>query len=248
MAILYQFGGYAYPKSTIVDVAREMMARSRFGDTPGRAGQYTAGGLLAPRPMRLTGHLIPLPTDSLDTLTDALFAAHAPGAPKPLFLGRDDRFVFAEVTGFRQTNSDRYPVSCEWEAQFTASDPHIYGTANNTVTLTAGGTATTNGTAFSLPVWTISTTAATAGNVGTVTITNTTTGRSFTLSAPLGGTMIVDCRNQQVRDNATGIDRTALFTSGTFWDFAPGANTITVSTTGGVAVQTLSAQWTDRWI
>lgn len=234
--VLWQFGNYLYTaRNTVLSFAKEVEAKSRFAETPGRHGQYSQGGLYAPRKVTISAHLIPQPGDDFETLRDALCSAHAPGGYQILYTGRDDRYLKAEVVGFKETSPDVYPTSLRWEAQFVASDPFTYSALTYTGTLSGGADdEMVAGSAPTLPLITLSPTTNTAG---TIMVTNQTTGKFFTVATPIpftSGTLPVakvDCFTGTVTD-ANGVDLTYLF-AGQFFELVPGLNHITVSQVAG---------------
>jgi len=252
----YQYGSYTYPQSTILNAPKEVVGKQRVADTPGRVGKYSQGALLDAQRRVLTGQLILNPGDDLDTFADAFWAAHAPGQAQQLFLGRDDRYLNAEVSGTKEVNPQQYPTSLSWEVDFFASDPYFYSTTVNTLSLGTGGTTTvtTGGTAPSTPI-AIKVIVASGGGVSGdfVTISNTTTLQSSTVSASatvaIPGTFYIIPLLSLVGDSETGsdgIDYTYLF-SGSFWDLVSGANSINVATSDDVTLTSVEIIWQDRY-
>lgn len=243
MAELWKFGDYEYPKSIITGTSRTTESKTRFADTPGRHGQYTQGGLLAARRLPLRGHLKPNDGDNLEALWDEFLEAHAPGLPLALFLGRDDRYITAEVIGITDADGDNYPVSIPWEVSFVASDPTQYASTSITTSITTGGTVTNSGNMETFPVITVVLSG--VGVSGSLTLTNGA--RSLVLAMPgATTTLTVDMATQKVT-NTAGTDVTSLVTSGQFWGLLPGANTLTRTFGGGASASTISCVHRGRW-
>lgn len=243
MAELWKFGNYEYPKSIILDTSRSLETKNRFADTPGRHGQYTQGSLLAARRIPLKGHLIPEPADDMEALWDAFLAAHAPGLPRALYLGRDDRFINAEVISVADTEGGEYPTSIPWELSFIASDPTQYAASTTTTSITAGGTVTNAGNIETPPV--ISVVLSSIGSSGTLTLTNGSV--SLVLAMPVATTTLtIDMARQRVT-NTGGTDVTELVTSGRFWTLQPGNNTVARSFGGGASASSISSVHRERW-
>jgi hypothetical protein len=250
MSVLWQFGNYAYPRSLILSLPWELVTKTRFADVLGRPGQYTQGGLSGARRITLQGQLTLNEGDDKEALWDTFVAAHLPGMPQALYLGRDDRFLLAEVVGIKDTNSmgkgDDFPTSIPWEVQFVASDPMFYAQSpSGPVNINTGGTLTTSGTSVTAPILAIVLSA--LGIAGTLTLTNVTTGKTFTLTMPgTLTTLTVDCAQQKITDSL-GRDVTALFLAGSFWELVPGANVIAKTATGGASSSAVNVSWWDRW-
>lgn len=251
MAELWQYNGYTYTtKSLITSNPRELVAKTRVADVVGRHGQYSQGGLVAGRPITLRGHLSPASGDVLETLWDDFVAAHFPNTPKVLYLGRDDRYINAEVLGVKDVGTygvgDDFPTSIPWEVQFLASDPFVYAaTASGPTSVNAGGTVTTAGKSSTPP--TIVLVISAVGTSAAMTLTNTTTGKVMVVAMPgATTTLTINCALQKIT-NTGGTDVTDLLTSGSFWELASGANVITKSMSGGATSSSCGVSWRDAW-
>ncbi len=248
MAELWQFNGYAYPKSQIEDWNRDIEAKTRFGDNPGRHGQYTQGGLIAPRKVVLKGHLIPEGGDVLDTLWDSFLSKHIPGTISTLYLGRDDRYITAEVTGLGEVSASDYPLSRPWEVHYVASDPAFYAaTATGPTDITAGGVVVANaGDLETKPTLVVVLSA--LGTSGTLTLTNAASGKSLVLAMPGAlTTLTLDMALEKVT-NTGGADVTNLVSSGVFWGLLPGNNTLNRTWGGSANASSINATHRGRWL
>lgn len=248
MALKWQYDSYNYlTKSVVLTYPRaEVVAKERFAETPGRHGGYTQGGLLSARRFTVGGQLIAAVGDDLEALWDAFMAAHVPGVPKKFYPGRDDRFISAEVVGVKDVNSDQFPTSVQWELNFLASDPTYYADTATSDTITTGGTVTNLGTVETWPSVAVVLTA--LGTAATLTLTNSTTGKSLVIAMPGSlTTLTIDMAAQKIT-NTGGTDVTDLLTSGEFWSVAPGANTIVRTFTGGATASSIVSTHRDRWL
>lgn len=107
---------------------------------------------------------------------------------------------------------------------------------------TSGAALVTNsGTASSLPTFTL------AGPLTNIVLTNETTGASLTLTYTLGSgeTLVVDFREATIKLNGTA-SRYYAKTGGSFWELAPGNNSIRFQAQSGSGIATL--EWRDAWL
>jgi hypothetical protein len=129
-----------------------------------------------------------------------------------------------------------------------AMDPRVYGQAENSQALGSlvGGdnTLSSVGNLYTHP--TIEVVLSAAGG-STVTVTNSTTGRSFVLdlSGETAGTFLIDCQRAAI--TKAGVNKYGVRKSGFLTPFvlAPGANTITWSTDTGTTSVTF--KWRDAY-
>lgn len=135
--------------------------------------------------MTLSGRITANDKATLETAVQALVAAHTPGVFRKLREHSDAGFLFARVVHFNYSRTKF--LYQDWEAGLECA-PYWHADAETSVNLsTSDPVAVANaGAVDALPRITISVSAAPANS--TVTITNTTTGKSF-----------------QLRPNATGI-------------------------------------------
>lgn len=240
----YQFGTYEYPQSTVTLAPTEISSKLRLSDSVGLDGGFSQGGKRGVRSQTLTGTLTAVSggTDLVD-LWDDFLAAHAPGSPQALYLGRTDRYLMAEVGSVREP--DTLIGSIDWEVSFSCSDPFYYAATETTDGITGtSDTLTTTGNARTWPTLTI--VLSSAGTTGTLTLSCGSKSLVINCSATYL-TMVVDMRRGKVT-NGAGVDITHLVT-GKFWDLAPGANAITRASGGAVAptITSINAAWRDRW-
>lgn len=251
MAVLWQFGSYNYQtKNVITSQPRQPSVRVRQADTPGRRGGYTQGGLIDTRRITIKGHLVPTGSDVIDTLWDAFVAAHVPGTPQVLYLGRDDRYINAECVGLVDSGTygdgDEFIGSIPWEVQFAATDPVVYdATLSGPTNVNAGATVTNAGNVETFP--TIAVVLSALGTSGTITITNAASGKSMTINMPGAlTTLTIDCAAQKIT-NTGGTDVTNLFKSGSFFGLVAGGNALSKSTTGGANSSAINVTWRNGW-
>ena len=105
-----------------------------------------------------------------------------------------------------------------------------------------------NGGESAYPVWTIT-------GPGTPTITNITTGRSFSLSAPISSGHVVQIVTQPGKQsavdttNATNIwDSLVLSTPRDLWPLVPGNNSINIAMAGSTLATSIGLSWRNRWL
>lgn len=244
MAIIYQFGSYLYPKSVIQAAPRERSAKMRTSDTPGLPGDFTQGGLAGARRVKLSGILVAEPADDLDALWDDFEAAHTEGLPEKLYIGRDDRYLLAEVESARDVDAESVIGAIPWEIGFKASDPLYWAEDESADSLP--GTITSAGNAPAVPL--IELVFSSVGVNAVCTITNTTTGVATIFRVDAAVTDYeVDSAARQIRSVA-GADYTNLLVSpGLFVNLVPGANVFTVAVTGGAVISSADITWRDRW-
>ncbi len=241
-----QFGSYVYANETGVYVQRisdDMDVRTRMAETPGRAGNYTAGGLLAMRRVQMSGIIaVPFGTDLRDTW-EAFKAAHRPGVIQALY-AHTDRYLLAEVSGVGKAEYDSLAYrQLQFDVDFACSDPYWYDVDTTTTTgLAGGGTVTAGGTAPGAPLWTL--VVSSIGTAGTITITNTTTGEAFVLTPAATGTYLIDALAETVVRSSVDVSEQS---AGVIPTLAVGANTITVDLTGSATLTSLTCAAQDRY-
>jgi phage-related protein len=238
------FGSYDYGAIsglTVQKLTDGLEVKQRIADTPGRHGNYTAGGLIAPRRFSLSGLLVGTSATDLRDKWEAFRAAHAPGVPAQ-FYQHSDRYVWAEVEGIGKAEFNELArVHLEWDVDFFCSDPFAYAHTPGAQTgLAAGGTVSPGGTAYALPLWTI-----VVGTIGTITIENETTGQEMVFVPTQTGTYLIDSRLETI--TRSGVDKSAEM-NGEFLRCNVGANTLTVNVSGGAVVTSLRADWNDRYV
>jgi len=244
MAILYQFGTYDYDDHgiTVLSAPNQVGARLRVADTPGRDGGYSQGGLLAPRRLSLSGILQPSDLNDLDTEWDSFLQAHAPGQILPLYVGKDDRYLLAEVESVQDVDAENVVDAIPFEVGFYCADPYWYADTVTDVTLPDDShvVAVSTGTARALPLFTFGLT--TSGG-GTFEVENGDTGESLVLTVGASGTYTIDSRTETVLKD--GVRLTEGYT-GVFPTLRIGNNTINYlvdDVTVGVASLSYRARW-----
>jgi hypothetical protein len=103
------------------------------------------------------------------------------------------------------------------------------------------------GNALSYPLWTIT-------GPGTPTISNLTTGLSWSLNTPIPAGQVVQVNTtpgtQYAVNTSTGEniwDQLALASLNDLWPLVGGKNEISVATSGSSVATTIKVQWTNRW-
>lgn len=251
MTYLLQFGSYQLPPTFYVSSA-ESNRIVPSAKLPRADGSRILVGYLDAKKITVRGAVVcaSLSTGGgapVRTQLDSLKAALASGPAN--FTTATDRYwrncqVSEYSDGYEATEFSRIAT-----VQFTvlSPDPWSYEVATQTPSraITASGqtlAATNNGNAYAFPLFSV-----TVGATGTLsaTITNSTTGESFTLNGAVtaGDVFVIDCLNQSV--TRAGIDVTAYF-DGYFLRLLPGANTITVAYTSSTLTN-LALNWNNRW-
>lgn len=242
MSKLFKFAGVTLEPGFYVaeDNLPQQVPRAKL---PRTDGARNIRGSLDARTIRIRGRLIGLGGTigavdlraKIDSLRSAIFAS----APASLYAGRSDRYLRnAQCEGVREVfDATGYDRNVEVELEFLAADPYYYSTTatSDSWTVTASGQSRNilvSGNAAAAPVFTF--TIAGAGPVTlAITLTNNSTGKSFTLTgAAYGGDVIVvDTLNQTV--TTSGVNTIALF-DGIWTPMVGGgfSNSLTVTYTG----------------
>lgn len=253
MPVLVQptFGDFDYEANgaTVEEWTADPSFRGAVTPIPRSDVSRAQDGQLGPRRITARGVIGPDgggTRDDLRTIEDAFSWAHRPGYRA---LYRDsDRFLLAEVrrlTLGADEGLSWMPFSVEWEA----ADPFWYATAadSDTWNTPAGGNTRdldNEGSATALPIFTITVSA--TGNL-TLTLTNSTTGKSCGVAAlPVtsGQVLVIDCAAQTVK--LAGTNKLSYF-SGNFFVLDPGTNTLTLALSG-VTLSSIASAWTKRWL
>lgn len=243
------YNGYSYG-DTLYELTEELGYRHRMTKAANRDGAFSDASLHDPRRVSGTGELVGavnaqgIPAQDIASLraaADAFKAAHQPGPPAPLMLD-SDRYLNAQVERLSlKLDGLLYAV----ELSFLAYDPFWYAVASTTMALAqnAATAVTPGGMAKSLPIFTLVVSAAPTGSL--ITIANAQD-VALTFAPPTAGTYTVDCLQERIVDQAGG-DQTAYMT-GDFLALIAGANQITLTLAGGVALSGQSVTWQDRWV
>lgn len=218
--------------------------KQRIADTPSRHGGYSQGALYAPRHFSLDGLLKAESAAILRQRTEALMLMHGPGIHR--FYVHSDRFINAEFFGESKIKYGMLSGAwINWGIDFHAADPFLYADAASTKSgLNAGGTVESNGTEPTYP--TVTLTVGSTGTNGTIIVTNTTTGETFTLKPSATGVYVFDPEAETVTKSS--VDVTPDMIAGVFLSVNPGSNTITVSTTASATCTALQFDWRDRFL
>ena len=248
MPVIYlinTYNGYSYGSSgTLAKLTEELGYRHRMSKAANRDGAFADNSLHDPRRVTgsgtLTGANGAQDAASLRVAWDGFKAAHRPGAPAPLMVD-SDRFLNAQV---EHLAGEFNGLSYQLTFSFLAYDVFWYSTTPATAALAQNAVTvvTPQGTATSLPVFTLVVSAAPAGSL--ITITNAQD-VSLSYAPPAAGTYTIDCAQEAIYDQS-GADQTAYLT-GDFLTLISGANSLTLTLAGGVTLSAQSVTWTDRW-
>lgn len=244
MAILWQFGSYNYTTEgcTIEAAPESLVGRPRIAEAVGWPGGRSEGGLRGVQRRTLRGVLKDVA--DLAGAWDDFRAAHEPGSPQALYLGRDDRYVLAEVESLLEDPAS-YLGATRFEVGFVLADPYTYAATASGSTTNLGTTGATLSNAGKQPSWPTLTIPITAPGTGLITVTNTTTGESFTLDPTAAETLTLD-HAAKTCVNGSGTDRSGLV-SGTLFSLRPGSNVLTIALGSGVTITNSGMVWRSRW-
>ena len=113
--------------------------------------------------------------------------------------------------------------------------------------LIGGGSLINTGSGLAYPIWTIT-------GPGTPTITNVTTGRQWSLNAPIPAGNVVQVTTQPGQQyvvnqtTATNIwDSLVLSSLRDLWPLVGGTNQVNIAMAGSSAATSVQVQWTNRW-
>lgn len=239
------YGGYAYNdlRDGLGTLKNALGYRHRQSKSFSRAGAFAVDSLQDTRRLSFEGILTGAggaqDAASLRAASDAFAAAHGAGPTRPLSID-SDRYINAQV----ETFDDQFEgLSHKYTLTFWCFDPYWYAMTSTLAALVVGGSVsvTPGGQVKSLPVFTITSSAA----GGLVTVASAQDA-AFSFVPPAAGVFTVDCLQESVTD-ASGIDQIAGFT-GDFPALLPGANTLTVTTSGGALISSVTCGWQDRWL
>lgn len=239
------YGAYAYNdmRDGLGKLKNTLGYRHRQSKSLSRDGAFAVNSLQDPRRLSfegiLTGAGNAQDAASLRAAADAFAAAHAAGQARPLSID-SDRYINAQVETFED---DFNGLSHQYTLTFWCFDPYWYAQVSTLQALTVGGSVivTPTGAVKSLPVFTL----IAGGAGGLVTVANAQDA-SFSFSPPAPGTFTLDCLQESLTDS-NGIDQIAGFT-GDFPALLAQANTLTVTTSGGAQISSVTCGWQDRWL
>lgn len=238
----------------------------------GDHGAYRGTDLAGVRVVTVELDIVATPTVAFSDAVNALqaatvvqsaetpFAWQRPGRPKQQVFARPRRRALPDDLAF-QMGFGRATV------QLLATDPRVYAQAISTgqtglpsaaggrtyprtYPLTYGAVSSANsilavnaGNFAALPVLLIT------GPVDTPTVLHTTSGRflKFALQLTAGDTLTVDLDAKSVLLNGTASRRTALTADSSWWELAPGDNTVQY-TAAATTASTLTVTWRSAWL
>ena len=238
MPITYTYNTVTLPY--VATVAAPFSTRIGSSETPGRSGGYAGAQYAAERKISLTGTLTGATYTVLHDNWSNLVAAHDVSGPQPLSI-RTGWYFNATVESF--ADSEREIDHIQWDATYVCADPYQYSTTLSAPTLaTTGGTITgVLGNKNALPVLTLTVSAAPANAY--VTVSNTTTGESFTLFPDATGAYIIDSLLETV--TRSSVDKMATF-QGRFVSLKPGSNVFTITVTNGATLSAVTINYRAR--
>jgi hypothetical protein len=241
----YTFNGYPLP-GAIQSRAQPVAARLRTADSAGRGGSYSQGGLVGAKRVQVRGVVNTRTVAEREAAWDALVAGCPVGAPLPLVLAQAGRHYTAEVEGISDVVDTRRPFALEYEANFFVPSGLAEADAETAAALAPGG-GTVAAPAGDHPAPArIELSVTAVGANGTLTVSSTLTGRSMTVKPAAAGLVALDAGAERVF--RAGADQTGEWVAGDWIDLLPGAgNPLTVATTGGLAVASVTVRYRARW-
>lgn len=214
----------------------------------GRNGEVITGIEYGGRKIIVAGSLVQTTQALLDADIDQLKADldDQEGTLDLSFSGGTRRYI-ATCRGVKITK--RMVNICEFEVEFYCADPFGRATSatNHSYDDKTDSPHTENltyaGTAEVYPVWKVAFDA--ASSITAVTISNTTTGESMTITTAMtaGHYVQIDGGAMTVKKDTTAIDYT-----GTFPRLVPGVNAISITTTGTSRTIDIDVDYTQRFL
>ena len=259
MTYLLQFGSFVFPAG-FAPVSQDSTRDIAEQERPRAAGSIVQSARAKSRRLSVEGSAMGFGggASAIQVATDAIRGAcEGSGAAQPLYFGRSDRYVLAQLTGMTESYKESgdgswYGASHKLLLSFAAADPYFYDNAGPVSALgltSAGGTITPGGNAPTFATWSIG---VSTGAAGTITLTNITTGESCTLGTPAtmwaNGDVVVLTRDGGAVYTVTknGVAAPGLLT-GLIPTLQVGANVVTLAATGGMALGALGCSATARW-
>lgn len=256
MSFLLQFGSFVFPAGfspASQDSPRDVGEQ----ELPRAAGSVVQDARHQSRRLSVEGSAMGFGggAGAIQTALDALRGGcEAAGPVQKLYFGRPDRYVKAQVVGISESYGDAgrmFGSAHKLLISFLAGDPLFYdnGGSLSAVGLTsAGGTVTPAGNAPAFATWSIP---VTTGGTGSISLVNTTSGQSCTLgtaaTAWARGDAIVLTRAKGIYT----VTKNGVAAPGLLLNLIPtlgvGANVVTLSATGGIALGPLGCTYAPRW-
>jgi phage-related protein len=234
MTFALKFGSYAFP-STFYPSAEPAEAAVALARLPRAEGARASARLLTEKTLRVEGGLLQEATAPLRAKLDAMKAALQ--GSQALYFEADRYWRNAQLRDFETSyEATGYGRMARVRLAFVTGDPYQYSTTetNTNRVISASGqtlSVTNGGDAPAAPSVEL-----TVGGSGAVTlgatITNSTTGKAFTLAGAVTGGDVIIVNALEKTVTIGGTDKTALF-DGLFWELATGANTVTLTYTSG---------------
>lgn len=238
-----QFGGFNFVSNKVYPETWEdqITVTDNTQAIPGSDAAPARDARLAPRVVKITGKIGGFSDrQAFRDACDAFQSAINYGRVATLYKD-SDRYLNAKCLTANLSESG-LSGAAEFDCSFICPDPYYYSTVTSTTSAdspASGATmaATNGGTAPLYSAWTI-----TPGDtaVGTITLTNVTTGLSWAFgptSITSGQDLVVDATQGTV--TLGGANSLASLT-GVFWPLLAGANTIRIDFTGITAITRLS--------
>ena len=248
MAYVLKFGSYTLP-ATFAPRSDNRQAIAQASQLPRMDGGTVSTRRLTPKSMSVQGGISSsFGNSAIQTQVDTMLTSLQ--GIQDLYLLRDDRYYRNATMANYSVDYDQNSVTryAMMNLEFRTGDPFQYST---TLTSAAAGatavspinkTLTPTGNAPSLPKFTITATSATSV---AITLTNSTTGETCTLTGtvPLSSDIVVDSLLKTV--TISGVDYMSLF-EGVFPTLAVGSNSVVVSWTGGGSYA-VASEYRNRW-
>lgn len=222
-----------------VDMRREDL------DLPAAHGSYRMPGFLDSRAISISGVAVAASSDALGAMGRQLTALLATGGSALLKLKHHELNVWAEVSLASRTQfviRAATPWLADFQIQFVAADPRLYGEINRFGPIPVGSILTLShrGTFPASPRFTIN-----GASAGGYTIGGPD-GKNFVVTQPLVGGIphVVDFRNRRLYVGGNRV--LGGIGNATTWQVNPGLPTTIVTITGGTA--TIAASLPNTYI
>ena len=257
LAYLVQFGSFVFPPG-FAPVSQESPRDLAEQERPRAAGSVTQAARHQSRRLVVEGAAMGFGggATAIQSAEDLIRGAcEGTGIVQPLYFGRSDRYVNAQVTSLSESykaggGGSWLGASHQLLISFLASDPYFYAAATTTATGLAntGGTVTPGGNASAFATWTIS---VTTGATGAIVLINSSTGQIATLGTAAtvwaNGDVVILTRTSGLYT----ITKNGAAAPGLLVGLIPtlqvGANIVTLAGAGGMALAALQCVFTARW-
>ena len=241
-----KFGSFVLP-NILQRPAQQPGVRLRTAPTPNRPGVYTAGGVPDAHHVHVVGKIVLSDGQSMDDAWRELTVGVPRGIIDKLYTRQDETtFRWAERESLDPGDSQE-GSALDYSVSFLCADPYEYASGLSAGARTGIGNLVVNNAGALLTPPTIEVIIASiVGANPSVTITNSTTGKAFTIYPAAPATYTLDHRLQVVSRSTGGDARPDLGADSILFDLALGNNTINVAVSNCTVGDT-TVSWRSRW-